>query len=389
MIGTSLLRRHRLGRDRLRRRDGDRRMDRGPGAGGDGRAPRDRAVPARACDHIRRAGDRARDPRVVGPDARVAQNGVMLAILVGLLAAGVEVLRRQVIREHPDASRAEAVERWRERTAAFGAGTRRRAGELRSSVGDRVTSAVGATWRGARRHRRRRRRSRSWSGCHSCSEAGVLDAGRGRAREKQRILRGAGTRRATSGPPTARAGGQGLIAAARGAGARSIGRRPRRRRSSPEPSSVPDDIRGRARRTLPCRRRCADRTAPEKPIRAQDTRPPPRVFGRAGRGRDELRGRRGSVPRARGARDRQRARVPLLARARRRAHARARGFSVRLIDRCDFPSLGEALWWAVVKRSPTVGDGDARSRLDVGQARRLRGDRSRRDLFSLLTATAH
>ena len=53
------------------------------------------------------------------------RNAAMVLILVGLLIAGVEALRRQIIREFPDATREDANRRYRERWDNFVAGTRR------------------------------------------------------------------------------------------------------------------------------------------------------------------------------------------------------------------------------------------------------------------------
>jgi hypothetical protein len=71
------------------------------------------------------------------------RNAAMLLILVGLLAAGVEALRRQVIREFPAATRADAAGRYRERWAVFMAGSRRRGDALRAAGSRAAQSASG------------------------------------------------------------------------------------------------------------------------------------------------------------------------------------------------------------------------------------------------------
>jgi hypothetical protein len=72
------------------------------------------------------------------------RNVPMLLILVGLLAAGTEALRRQVIREFPAATREDAKGRYRERWAVFVASSRRR-GDAMRAVGSRAAqSASGA-----------------------------------------------------------------------------------------------------------------------------------------------------------------------------------------------------------------------------------------------------
>jgi hypothetical protein len=69
------------------------------------------------------------------------RNVAMVLILVGLLALGVEALRRQVIREFPEATRAEAMQRHRERWASVVAASRRRGGALRDSASRTAQSA--------------------------------------------------------------------------------------------------------------------------------------------------------------------------------------------------------------------------------------------------------
>jgi hypothetical protein len=81
------------------------------------------------------------------------RNGPMLLILVGLLIAGVEALRRQVIREFPDATldaaKAEYRERWARLTAAgkrrgeaFGAAASRTAQSASTAVASRRDASV-------------------------------------------------------------------------------------------------------------------------------------------------------------------------------------------------------------------------------------------------------
>jgi hypothetical protein len=68
----------------------------------------------------------------------------MLLILVGLLAAGTEALRRQVIREFPAATREDAKGRYRERWAVFVASSRRRGDAMRAAGSRAAQSASGA-----------------------------------------------------------------------------------------------------------------------------------------------------------------------------------------------------------------------------------------------------
>jgi hypothetical protein len=72
------------------------------------------------------------------------RNGPMLLILVGLLIAGVEALRRQVIREFPDATREGAKQRYRERWASFTAASRRRGEALGAAASRTAQSASSA-----------------------------------------------------------------------------------------------------------------------------------------------------------------------------------------------------------------------------------------------------
>jgi hypothetical protein len=69
------------------------------------------------------------------------RNAAMLAILAALSAAGVETLRRQVIREFPEATPAAAALRRRERWDRLSAGTRRRGAALHESAAGTVRSA--------------------------------------------------------------------------------------------------------------------------------------------------------------------------------------------------------------------------------------------------------
>src|SRR3954451_3523992 len=72
------------------------------------------------------------------------RNGPMLVILIALLAAGVEALRRQMIREFPDATRADAVRRRRERWARMTAAGRRSGTSLRQTASRTAEAASGA-----------------------------------------------------------------------------------------------------------------------------------------------------------------------------------------------------------------------------------------------------
>jgi hypothetical protein len=76
------------------------------------------------------------------------RNGPMLLILVGLLIAGVEGLRRQVIREFPDATRDAAKQRYRERWASFSAASRRRGEALGAAASRTAQSASTAISKG-------------------------------------------------------------------------------------------------------------------------------------------------------------------------------------------------------------------------------------------------
>jgi len=72
------------------------------------------------------------------------RNAAMVLILLVLLAVGVEALRRQIIREFPDATREDANRRYRERWDNFVAGTRRRGGSLYAGASRTAQSATTA-----------------------------------------------------------------------------------------------------------------------------------------------------------------------------------------------------------------------------------------------------
>jgi hypothetical protein len=72
------------------------------------------------------------------------RNPVMVLILIGLLIAGVEALRRQVIREFPDATREDAARRHHERWERTVAWSRRRGEQMRTSTSRATQSASGA-----------------------------------------------------------------------------------------------------------------------------------------------------------------------------------------------------------------------------------------------------
>ena len=100
-----------------------------------------------------------------------------------------------------------------------------------------------------------------------------------------------------------------------------------------------------------------DPTSPGEPDKAQDTRPPPRAFGRAGVAGTQLRGPIAGQFRVRATRAIASGHVFRYLAGATVVLTLASGLSVWLIDRRDFPSLGEALWWAVVTLA-TVGYGD-------------------------------
>jgi hypothetical protein len=70
------------------------------------------------------------------------RNVAMVLILVGLLIAGTEALRRQVIREFPDATREEAAQRNRERWERVVASTRRGGEAMRGAASRTAQSAT-------------------------------------------------------------------------------------------------------------------------------------------------------------------------------------------------------------------------------------------------------
>ena len=72
------------------------------------------------------------------------RNVPMLLILIGLLIAGVEALRRQVIREFPDATRDVAARRHRERWENLVAASRRRGEAIGAAASRTAQSASGA-----------------------------------------------------------------------------------------------------------------------------------------------------------------------------------------------------------------------------------------------------
>jgi hypothetical protein len=123
------------------------------------------------------------------------RNGIMLAILVGLLIAGVEVLRRQVIREFPDATRAEAIQRRRERFQRLSVAGKDRASALKTWTADRASAAsetVGSATREAIKSRSgspEDARIVQLERLGKLRESGVLDAEEFAA-EKRRILDG-------------------------------------------------------------------------------------------------------------------------------------------------------------------------------------------------------
>lgn len=72
------------------------------------------------------------------------RNGVMLVILIGLLIAGTEALRRQMVREFPGATREQAAARRRERWDRFKSATRRGTSSVRDTATRTAQSASGA-----------------------------------------------------------------------------------------------------------------------------------------------------------------------------------------------------------------------------------------------------
>lgn len=123
------------------------------------------------------------------------RNAVMVVILIALLAAGVEVLRRQIIREFPTATRDDAARRRRERWASLAAASRRRGEALGASAARTARSATGAL--SASREARADRPAASEDArleqlerLAQLRQAGILDDDELRA-EKRRVLHGA------------------------------------------------------------------------------------------------------------------------------------------------------------------------------------------------------
>jgi hypothetical protein len=120
------------------------------------------------------------------------RNGVLLLILVALLIVGVEALRRQVIREFPDANRLDATARGKERLASMATAGRQRVAAMGSSVGTRAATIRAAP--AAPEDERIAQLER----LGQLRQAGVLEPEEFAA-EKARILNGAGEPQATSG----------------------------------------------------------------------------------------------------------------------------------------------------------------------------------------------
>jgi hypothetical protein len=120
------------------------------------------------------------------------RNVPMLLILVGLLTAGTEALRRQVIREFPAATREDAAGRYRERWAVFVASSRRRGDSLRAAGSRAAQSASGTvTATTARFTSAEDARLEQLERLAQLRQAGILDDEELRA-EKARILAGDG-----------------------------------------------------------------------------------------------------------------------------------------------------------------------------------------------------
>jgi hypothetical protein len=121
------------------------------------------------------------------------RNAVMVLILAALLAAGVEALRRQIIREFPTATREDAKRRHQERWAALVAAGRRGGGTVRASA-SRASQSASAALSGAREATVTRfagpedQRLGQLERLARLQEAGLLDDEELRA-EKERILR--------------------------------------------------------------------------------------------------------------------------------------------------------------------------------------------------------
>jgi hypothetical protein len=118
------------------------------------------------------------------------RNVPLLLILVGLLIAGTEALRRQVIREFPAATREDAKGRYRERWAVFVASSRRRGESLRTAGSRAAQSATGAvTSTAARFGAQEDTRLQQLERLAQLRQAGILDDDELKA-EKARILSG-------------------------------------------------------------------------------------------------------------------------------------------------------------------------------------------------------
>jgi hypothetical protein len=123
------------------------------------------------------------------------RNAVMVLILATLLAAGVEALRRQVIREFPTATREDAKRRHHERWTALVAAGRRRGETVRTSA-SRASQSASAALSGAREAAATRfaspedERLGQLERLARLREAGLLDDEELRT-EKERILHGA------------------------------------------------------------------------------------------------------------------------------------------------------------------------------------------------------
>jgi hypothetical protein len=134
----------------------------------------------------------------------------MVLILIGLLAAGTEALRRQVIREFPDATREDATQRNRERWERLVASTRR-GGESVRGAASRTAQSATSTFSATKEAAAARftasdaedARLRQLERLAELRQAGVLDDAELRA-EKARILQAAESDGVATapGPPT-------------------------------------------------------------------------------------------------------------------------------------------------------------------------------------------
>jgi hypothetical protein len=117
------------------------------------------------------------------------RNGPMLLILVLLLAAGVEALRRQLVREFPAATRAHNAARRHERWTRLTTTGRQRGASLRESVARTASSAADASRKaaGARAAGPEDQRLAQLERLAQLQAAGILDEREMRA-EKERIL---------------------------------------------------------------------------------------------------------------------------------------------------------------------------------------------------------